>query len=116
MNLDLAALRIAQRYDIFFGGMLGPTKFLNPLLLEVMWRAFLRTGTPQFSQIIFTTLDGILFGGALRPYRRRLLPPQPGRALAGAVLREDALRQGADDRPLQPASGSSTATSCAASA
>jgi uncharacterized protein YyaL (SSP411 family) len=29
-----------------------------------MWRGFLRTGTPQFSQIIFTTLDGILFGGA----------------------------------------------------
>ncbi|MFO1247211.1 MAG: thioredoxin domain-containing protein [Alphaproteobacteria bacterium] len=64
MNLDLTALRIAQRYDIFFGGMQGSTKFLNPLLIEVMWRAFLRTGTPQFSQIIFTTLDGILFGGA----------------------------------------------------
>ena len=29
-----------------------------------MWRAFLRSGTPQFSQLIFTTLDGILFGGA----------------------------------------------------
>ena len=64
MNLDLAALRIAQRYDIFFGGMLGTMKFLNPLLIEVMWRAFLRTGTPQFSQVLFTTLDGILFGGA----------------------------------------------------
>ena len=64
MNLDLTALRIAQRYDIFFGGMLGTMKFLNPLLLEVMWRGFLRTGTAQFSQIIFTTLDGILFGGA----------------------------------------------------
>jgi uncharacterized protein YyaL (SSP411 family) len=64
MNLDLTALRIAQRYDFFFGGMMGTTKFLNPLLIEVMWRAFLRTGTPQFSQIIFTTLDGILFGGA----------------------------------------------------
>jgi uncharacterized protein len=64
MNLDLAALRIGQRYDVFFGGMLGPMKFLNPLLLEVLWRAFLRTGTAQFSQIIFTTLDGILFGGS----------------------------------------------------
>jgi uncharacterized protein YyaL (SSP411 family) len=63
MNLDLAALRIAQRYDIFFGGMQGGVKFLNPLLLDVMWRAFLRTGTPQFSQIIFTSLDGMLFGG-----------------------------------------------------
>ena len=64
MNLDLAALRIAQRYDIFFGGMLGTMKFLNPLLIEVIWRAFLRTGTAQFSQVLFTTLDGILFGGA----------------------------------------------------
>jgi uncharacterized protein len=63
MNLDLAALRIAQRYDIFFGGLLGALKFPNPLLLDVLWRGFLRTGTPQFSQIIFTTLDSILFGG-----------------------------------------------------
>lgn len=63
MNLDFAALRIAQRYDIFFGGMQGPMKFPNALLLDVLWRAFLRTGTPQFSQLLFTTLDGILFGG-----------------------------------------------------
>ncbi len=64
MNLDLAALRIGQRFDVFFGGMLGNMKFLNPLLLDVLWRAFLRTGTAQFSQIIFTSLDGMLFGGA----------------------------------------------------
>lgn len=62
MNLDLAALRIGQRYDIFFGGMQGVVKFPNPLLLEVLWRAFLRTGSPQFSQILFTSLDSILFG------------------------------------------------------
>jgi uncharacterized protein len=63
MNLDLGALRVAQRFDVFFGGMLGNMKFPNPLLLELLWRAFLRTGTAQFSQIVFTTLDGILFGG-----------------------------------------------------
>ena len=63
MNLDLSALRIGQRYDIFFGGMQGPAKFPSTLLLEILWRAFLRTGTPQFSQLVFTTLDGILFGG-----------------------------------------------------
>ncbi|MEO8302291.1 MAG: thioredoxin domain-containing protein, partial [Rhizomicrobium sp.] len=63
MNLDLSALRIAQRYDIFFGGVQGPLKFPNALLLEVLWRAFLRTGTQQFSQLIFVTLDAILFGG-----------------------------------------------------
>ena len=63
MNLDMASLRIAQSYDIFFGGLQGPLKFPNPLMLEVLWRAFLRTGMPQFSQLFFTTLDGILFGG-----------------------------------------------------
>jgi uncharacterized protein YyaL (SSP411 family) len=64
MNLDLAAVRIGQRFDIFFGGMQGAVKFPNPLLLEVLWRAYLRTGTAQFSQLIFTTLDSVLFGGA----------------------------------------------------
>jgi uncharacterized protein YyaL (SSP411 family) len=64
MNLDLAAVRIGQRFDIFFGGLQGPMKFHNPLLLEVLWRAYLRTGTQQFSQLIFTSLDSILFGGA----------------------------------------------------
>jgi len=63
MNLDMAAMRIAQNYDIFFGGMQGPIKFPNGLMLELMWRAFLRTGMPQFSQLIFTTLDSMLFGG-----------------------------------------------------
>ena len=63
MNLDLAAVRIGQRHDIFFGGLQGPLKFPNPLLLEVLWRAYLRTGTHQFSQLIFTSLDSILFGG-----------------------------------------------------
>ncbi|MBN9588562.1 MAG: thioredoxin domain-containing protein [Alphaproteobacteria bacterium] len=63
INLDLAALRIGQRFDVFFGGMQGPMKFPNVPLVEVLWRAWLRTATPQFSQLAFTTLDGILFGG-----------------------------------------------------
>jgi uncharacterized protein YyaL (SSP411 family) len=63
LNLDLSALRVGQRYDVFFGGLLGALKFPNAQLLDVLWRAYLRSGMPQFSQIIFTTLDGILFGG-----------------------------------------------------
>jgi uncharacterized protein YyaL (SSP411 family) len=63
MSLDMAALRIAQSYDIFFGGLQGQIKFPNALMLEVLFRAFLRTGMPQFSQLIFTTLDSMLFGG-----------------------------------------------------
>jgi hypothetical protein len=63
LNLDLAAVRIGQRYDIFFGGMQGPQKFPSVPLLEILWRGFLRTGTAQFSQLVFTTLDSVLFGG-----------------------------------------------------
>ncbi|HEY1878237.1 MAG TPA: thioredoxin domain-containing protein [Rhizomicrobium sp.] len=63
LNLDLSSLRVAQRYDVFFGGLLGGVKFPNAQLLDVLWRAYLRSGMPQFSQIIFTTLDSILFGG-----------------------------------------------------
>ena len=63
MNLDLAAVRIGQRFDIFFGGMQGPQRFPSVSLMDVLWRAFLRTGTSQFSQLIFTSLDSILFGG-----------------------------------------------------
>ncbi len=63
MNLDMAALRIAQHYDIFFGGMQGALKFPNALMLDLLWRAFLRNGMPQFSQLVFTTLDSMLFGG-----------------------------------------------------
>jgi uncharacterized protein YyaL (SSP411 family) len=63
MNMDLAALRIAQRHDIFFGGLQNQIKFHNVHLLDVIFRAYLRTGTPQFSQVLFTTMDSILFGG-----------------------------------------------------
>ncbi len=63
MNLDIAALRMGQGFDIFFGGITGAMKFPNAIILELLWRAFLRTGMPQFSQLIFTTLDSMLFGG-----------------------------------------------------
>ena len=62
VQLDLAALRIAQRYDIFFGGNLGATKFPLPQQLELLWRAYLRTGLPQYSQLLFGTLDNMLYG------------------------------------------------------
>jgi uncharacterized protein YyaL (SSP411 family) len=61
--LDTGALRIAQRYDIFFGGQVGSMKFPAVVLVEVLWRAFLRTGMPQFMQLTSITLDNILLGG-----------------------------------------------------
>jgi uncharacterized protein YyaL (SSP411 family) len=63
INIDVAALRIGQRFDIFFGGLQGQMKFPSTSVMDVIWRAFLRTGLPQYSQLMFTTLDHILFGG-----------------------------------------------------
>jgi uncharacterized protein YyaL (SSP411 family) len=63
VQLDLASLRIAQRYDIFFGGQLGQPKFPLPSQLELLWRAYLRTGLPQYSQLLFGALDSMLYGG-----------------------------------------------------
>jgi uncharacterized protein len=62
-SLDSAAVRIAQRFDIFFGGLTGQFKFPSATLLDVMWRAFLRTGTAPFLQLLSTTLDHMLLGG-----------------------------------------------------
>ncbi len=63
-TLDSAAVRIAQRFDLFFGGMTGQAnKFPSVALLDVMWRAFLRTGMGQFIQLASTALDNMLLGG-----------------------------------------------------
>ncbi|HEY2032251.1 MAG TPA: thioredoxin domain-containing protein [Rhizomicrobium sp.] len=61
--LDTAALRIGQRYDIFFGGLTGQPKFPNFAHLEVLLRAVLRTGIAQFQGIVTTTLGQICQGG-----------------------------------------------------
>jgi hypothetical protein len=61
--IDTGALRIAQRFDMFFGGPTGAMKFPSVVLLEVLWRAFLRSGMPQFMQLTSITLDNILLGG-----------------------------------------------------
>ncbi|HJR55509.1 MAG TPA: thioredoxin domain-containing protein [Rhizomicrobium sp.] len=63
IQLDLVALGVARNYDIFFGGQHGTQKFTNPQQLELLWRAYLRSGVSQFSQMLFTTLDHVLFGG-----------------------------------------------------
>jgi len=63
VQLDLAALRIAQRYDIFFGGQTGAPKMPLACQLEVLWRAWLRTGLPQYSQLLFSAMDNMLYGG-----------------------------------------------------
>ncbi len=61
--LDTATLRIGQRFDIFFGGVTGNMKFPSISLLDVLWRAFLRSGQPQFMQLVSTAMDSMLLGG-----------------------------------------------------
>ncbi len=63
LALDLSAIHIAQRFDIFYGGMSGAPKFPNTGLIELMWRAYLRSGAPQFFQLVQTTLDNMCMGG-----------------------------------------------------
>ena len=68
IQLDIAALRIGQRYDIFLGGQLGylgqgGMKFPQTIFLEILWRAYLRSGLAQFLQIVTTTMDASVMGG-----------------------------------------------------
>ena len=63
IQMEMTAIRIGQRYDIFMGGLTGPNKFPTVGLLEVSWRAFLRTGLAQFMHIVSTTMNSLLLGG-----------------------------------------------------
>ncbi len=68
IQLDIAAMRIGQRYDIFLGGQLGflgqgGMKFPQTIFLEILWRAYLRSGIAQFLQIVTTTMDAAVLGG-----------------------------------------------------
>jgi uncharacterized protein YyaL (SSP411 family) len=63
IQLDVAAMRIGQRYDVFLGGQIGNMKFPQTIFLEILWRAYLRTGIQQFIQLITTTMDASVLGG-----------------------------------------------------
>ncbi len=61
--LDQSAIRVGQRFDIFYGGISGAPKFPSTGLIELLWRAHLRTGVPQFLQLALTTLEHMALGG-----------------------------------------------------
>jgi uncharacterized protein len=63
IQLDVAGMRIGQRYDIFLGGQIGQMKFPQTIFLEILWRAYLRTGIQQFIQLVTTTMDASVLGG-----------------------------------------------------
>jgi uncharacterized protein YyaL (SSP411 family) len=61
--LDQAAIRVGQRFDIFFGGVSGAPKFPSAPLIDLLWRGYLRTGVQQFNQLVATSLDNMCRGG-----------------------------------------------------
>jgi uncharacterized protein YyaL (SSP411 family) len=63
IQIEMAAVRIGQRYDIFMGGLIGTQKFPTVPLLEALWRAYLRNGLSQFIQLVSSTMNNILMGG-----------------------------------------------------
>ena len=63
IQIEMASIRIGQRYDIFMGGLIGTTKFPSVPLLETLWRAYLRNGVPQFLQLVSATMNNMLMGG-----------------------------------------------------
>ena len=62
-KLDRVSIAVAQAFDIFYGGMIGAPKFPNVPLLEVLWRAYLRTGLPQYLTQVLCALDNMGRGG-----------------------------------------------------
>jgi uncharacterized protein YyaL (SSP411 family) len=61
--MERVAVAMAQRYDIFFGGMVGAPKFPNVPSLKFLWRSYLRSSIPQFMQVVLTALDAMCRGG-----------------------------------------------------
>jgi len=61
--LDLISVHVAQRFDLFYGGLTGAPKFPQTSLVEVLWRGFLRSGAVQFAQLVQTSLDTMCLSG-----------------------------------------------------
>jgi uncharacterized protein YyaL (SSP411 family) len=61
--LDQAASGIMGAVDVISGGTQGAPKFPQPSLFQLLWRAYKRTGLPQFRDGVTITLDNICQGG-----------------------------------------------------
>jgi len=62
-KLERVAVATAQNFDVFYGGITGAPKFPNVPAVELLWRAYLRTGLQQFLSIVLCTLDYMGRGG-----------------------------------------------------
>lgn len=61
--LEYTTIRIGQRFDVFYGGIIGAPKFHSSGLVEFLFRGYLRTGAPQLQQLARTAVDHMSFGG-----------------------------------------------------
>ena len=63
LALEQASRRACQLQDVFCGGLDGTPKFPNTPIVEMLWRAFLRTGTPQYFNAVDTQLRFMCISG-----------------------------------------------------
>ena len=62
-ELDAAAMQVGNMFDQVNGGLRGAPKFPQPAILEMLWRAGLRTGDARFFETVEHTLARMSEGG-----------------------------------------------------
>lgn len=62
-ELNNAAKQIGNMFDSRYGGLRGAPKFPQPSILEMLWRAGLRTGDTRFFEVVEHALDRMSEGG-----------------------------------------------------
>ena len=62
-ELDAAATQVGNMFDSVNGGLRGAPKFPQPAIMEMLWRAGIRTGDKRFFETIEHSLDRMSEGG-----------------------------------------------------
>ena len=62
-ELDAAAAQVGNMFDPVNGGLRGAPKFPQPAILEMLWRAGLRSGDARFFDTVEHTLEHMSEGG-----------------------------------------------------
>jgi uncharacterized protein YyaL (SSP411 family) len=62
-ELDAAARQIGNMFDSVNGGLRGAPKFPQPAILEMLWRAGLRTNDTRFFEVVEHSLERMCEGG-----------------------------------------------------
>jgi uncharacterized protein len=62
-ELDAAAAQVGNMFDPINGGLRGAPKFPQPAILEMLWRAGLRSGDAHFFETVEHTLEHMSEGG-----------------------------------------------------